>query len=69
LTATSKPAKKKPRSKKKTSTKTTAVKAWSCDGPCIRIRGAKEHNLKSLDIDIPRDHHGLVGLGKIVARV
>jgi len=35
---------------------------------CIRIRGAKEHNLKSLDIDIPRDRliiiTGLSGSGK-----
>ncbi len=35
---------------------------------CIRIRGAKEHNLKSLDIDIPRDQlviiTGLSGSGK-----
>ena len=37
-------------------------------GKCIRIRGAKEHNLKSLDIDIPRDQlvviTGLSGSGK-----
>ena len=34
----------------------------------IRIRGAKEHNLKSVDIDIPRDQlviiTGLSGSGK-----
>ena len=38
------------------------------DGKCIRIRGAKEHNLKSMDIDIPRDQlviiTGLSGSGK-----
>lgn len=35
---------------------------------CIRIRGAREHNLKSVDIDIPRDQlvviTGLSGSGK-----
>ena len=34
----------------------------------IRIRGAKEHNLKNIDIDIPRDEFvvltGLSGSGK-----
>ncbi len=38
------------------------------NGKCIRIRGAKEHNLKSMDIDIPRDQlviiTGLSGSGK-----
>jgi excinuclease ABC subunit A len=67
LTATSKKTKKKTRSKKKV-TRTIAKNRWSCDGPCIRIRGAKEHNLKSLDIDIPRDQlviiTGLSGSGK-----
>ncbi len=36
--------------------------------PCIAIRGAREHNLKSIDIDIPRDAlvviTGLSGSGK-----
>ena len=35
---------------------------------CIRIRGANEHNLKNVDVDIPRDalvvFTGLSGPGK-----
>ena len=35
---------------------------------CIRIRGANEHNLKNLNLDIPRDKFvvltGLSGSGK-----
>ena len=35
---------------------------------CIRIKGAKEHNLKNIDLDIPRDQFvvltGLSGSGK-----
>lgn len=37
----------------------------------IKIRGAAEHNLKNIDIDIPRDEFvvltGLSGSGKIVS--
>ncbi|MBX3358045.1 MAG: excinuclease ABC subunit UvrA [Phycisphaeraceae bacterium] len=37
-------------------------------GRCIRVRGAKEHNLKNIDVDIPRDKlvviTGLSGSGK-----
>ena len=24
-------------------------------GPCIRIEGARQHNLKNVSVDIPRD--------------
>ncbi|MBT4769142.1 MAG: excinuclease ABC subunit UvrA [Rhodospirillaceae bacterium] len=38
------------------------------DGPMLRIRGAREHNLKNVDIDLPRDKlvviTGLSGSGK-----
>jgi excinuclease ABC subunit A len=37
-------------------------------GPAIRVRGAKEHNLKNIDVEIPRDRlvvvTGLSGSGK-----
>ncbi|MBL4698524.1 MAG: hypothetical protein JKX70_06805 [Phycisphaerales bacterium] len=63
---------KKKVAKSKVSKKTKATKAHEHKGidpnKCIRIRGAKEHNLKSLDIDIPRDQlviiTGLSGSGK-----
>ena len=58
--------------KKKTTKKKAAPKSKPSPainpGKCIRIRGAKENNLKSLDIDIPRDQlviiTGLSGSGK-----
>src|SRR5580700_11099923 len=46
---------------------------WECHGirmisKSIRIRGAKEHNLKNISVDIPRDQlvvvTGLSGSGK-----
>lgn len=57
---------------KKTTKKTVSSSAKGSlqidPNKCIRIRGAKEHNLKSLDIDIPRDQlviiTGLSGSGK-----
>ena len=40
----------------------------SIKGPAIRIRGARQNNLKNIDIDIPRDKlvviTGLSGSGK-----
>ena len=60
---TKKTVKKKATTKKKTTRKVSLDPARS-----IRIRGAKEHNLKSVDIDIPRDQlviiTGLSGSGK-----
>lgn len=67
----SKKTKKKRTAKKKTvstSTKKSAPKKPVVSDRAIRIRGAKEHNLKSVDIDIPRDQlviiTGLSGSGK-----
>lgn len=46
----------------------TAIKNMVQAKNCIRIRGAREHNLKGIDIDIPRDQFvvltGLSGSGK-----
>ena len=64
---TTKKITKKKIAKKKPSTKSKLSQAIN-PGKCIRIRGAKENNLKSLDIDIPRDQlviiTGLSGSGK-----
>ena len=44
------------------------VKMQGGDENCIRIRGARQHNLKNIDLDIPRDKFvvitGLSGSGK-----
>ncbi|GAB4543896.1 MAG: excinuclease ABC subunit UvrA [Phycisphaerales bacterium] len=64
-------AEPKPTSRKKTTTskKTRVPKAPKIDPTkCIRVRGAREHNLKGVDVDIPRDRlvviTGLSGSGK-----
>ncbi|MEM6651566.1 MAG: excinuclease ABC subunit UvrA [Pseudomonadota bacterium] len=45
-----------------------ATRMPSLESPFIRVRGAKEHNLKSVDVDIPRNQlvvvTGLSGSGK-----
>jgi excinuclease ABC subunit A len=66
-TASKKTTKKKPASKAKPKKKTSRKVSVDAERT-IRIRGAKEHNLKSVDIDIPRDQlviiTGLSGSGK-----
>lgn len=58
----------KKKAAKKTKPSAPASRPADDHNKCIRIRGAKEHNLKSLDIDIPRDQlviiTGLSGSGK-----
>ncbi len=45
-----------------------AAKGFDIDAPMIRVRGAREHNLKNVDVDIPRNRlvviTGLSGSGK-----
>jgi excinuclease ABC subunit A len=45
-----------------------AAKGFDIDAPMIRVRGAREHNLKNVDVDIPRNQlvviTGLSGSGK-----
>jgi excinuclease ABC subunit A len=45
-----------------------AAKGFDIDAPTIRVRGAREHNLKNVDVDIPRNRlvviTGLSGSGK-----
>ncbi len=63
-------AKKRATKRKVTSATVVEAKpARAADpGKCIRVRGAREHNLKGLDIEIPRDQlvviTGLSGSGK-----
>jgi excinuclease ABC subunit A len=44
------------------------AKGFDIDAPMIRVRGAREHNLKNVDVDIPRNRlvviTGLSGSGK-----
>jgi excinuclease ABC subunit A len=64
---TKKSAKKRSTKKKPTTTTSSGVSRGDAERS-IRIRGAKEHNLKSVDINIPRDQlviiTGLSGSGK-----
>lgn len=72
-TTTTKKTSKKKRASSKAKGSTARAKVKTSAGAidpnhCIRIRGAKEHNLKSVDVDIPRDKlviiTGLSGSGK-----
>ena len=61
-------AEPKPSPRPRTTVAPSERTAAASDGRFIRVRGAREHNLKGLDVDIPRDHlvviTGLSGSGK-----
>jgi len=63
-----KPVPTKKRTKKKPAAKPAPARSAAIDQRLIRVRGAKEHNLKSVDLDLPRDQlivmTGLSGSGK-----
>jgi len=59
---------KKPKGGKKIAAASAALPALSKTQNCIRIRGARQHNLKNLDLELPRDRlivfTGVSGSGK-----
>ncbi len=57
-----------PKSKTQSQTTSRAAAVAAADGNMIRVLGAREHNLKNIDVEIPRDEMvvitGLSGSGK-----